>query len=592
MSEGTQRRLAAIVSADVVGYSRLMGIDEAGTLQALRAHRAELIDSLIAEHGGRIVKTMGDGLLLEFPSVVEAVKSAIAMQDGMAARNEGVADDKRIVFRFGINLGDIIIEGEDILGDGVNVAARLQEISEPGGIAISRRVHEDVRDRLDASFVNVGEQSLKNIARPVQVWRWSPAERGTPTTPESAAMSLPLPAKPSIAVLPFENMSNDPQQEFFGDGLAEDVITTLSKISNLFIIARNSSFAYKGQATDIRHIARELGVKYVLEGSVRAIAERIRVTAQLIDSEDGHHLWAERYDRKIEDIFAIQDEITREIVTALRIQLSDGEQAQLVLKGTESVEAWSYAMPALDMIMSGTPGRIAEARQLLQRAIEVDPKFSSAYALIGFAHAVESHFGFTNDVERSERLIREFADQALVLDPNLAIGHLVAALAASYAGHLDEAVKSGALAVKLSPSDAFIKIGFGRILVDAGCLEEAEMQLREAMRLNPFAPVYYFGILANALEMQGRNNEAIELLETALARDPNYFSGQLRIASLLGLAGRLDEARHHAHEALRINPRFDRASVTLYYRTGNAEALARFVDGLRKAGMPLKGSPD
>ncbi len=283
MSEGTQRRLAAIVSADVVGYSRLMGADEVGTLAALRAHRSGLIDPLIAEHGGRIVKTMGDGLLLEFPSVVNAVQCSIEMQNQMGARNAEVPDSKRIIFRIGVNLGDIIIEGDDILGDGVNVAARLQEIAEPSGIAISRRVHEDVQDRLDASFVDAGEQTLKNIARPVQVWRWSPAGTSAANSQEPVSDdALPLPDNPSIAVLPFDNMSGDPEQDYFADGITEDIITELARFQNLVVIARNSTFTYKGKATRVKDVARDLGVHYVVEGSVRKAGNRVRVTVQMI----------------------------------------------------------------------------------------------------------------------------------------------------------------------------------------------------------------------------------------------------------------------------------------------------------------------
>ena len=305
----------------------MMGVDETGTLAALRAHRSELIDPKIAEHDGRIVKIMGDGLLFEFPSVVNATRCAIELQQAMAERNEGVDEDRRIVFRIGVNLGDVIIEGEDILGDGVNIAARLQEIAEPGGLSISRRVHEDVQDRLDASFEDTGEQRLKNIARPVHVWRWradnAPA---SPPATEVAKAPLPLPDKPSIAVLPFDNMSGDPDQEYFADGIAEDIITALSRIQWFFVTARNSSFTYKGGAVDVKQVGRELGVRYILEGSVRKSGQRLRVTAQLIDATSGKHVWVEKYDRELSDIFELQDEITRNIVatTQTQVQLTEG----------------------------------------------------------------------------------------------------------------------------------------------------------------------------------------------------------------------------------------------------------------------------
>ena len=309
MSEQTERKLAAVVSVDIVGYSRLMRVDEVGTLAAFRSHRAELIDGKIAAHGGRVVKTMGDGLLLEFPSVVNATKCSIELQTGMSERNFGIGKDRQIQFRIGINLGDIIIEGDDILGDGVNIAARLQEIAEPGGIAISQRVFEDVQDRLDIQFVDFGEQKLKNIARAAHVWRWQPNDQPAAAGPEAretpAYEPLALPDKPSIAVLPFDNMSGDPDQDYFADGITEDIITALSKFRWFFVIARNSTFVYKGRAIDVRDVGQELGVRYVLEGSVRKAGNRVRITAQLIDAETSNHVWAERYDRSLEDIFEV-----------------------------------------------------------------------------------------------------------------------------------------------------------------------------------------------------------------------------------------------------------------------------------------------
>jgi adenylate cyclase len=327
MSE--QRRLAAIVSADVAGYSRLMGRDESGTLAALKALRQEVVDPAIAKHGGRIVKTTGDGLLLEFPSVVNAVRCAFEVQQAMAAKIADVPEDRRITFRIGINIGDIIVDGDDIFGDGVNVAARLQEIAEPGGICISTRVHEDVRDRLDTVFDNGGVQTLKNIARPVQVWRWS-AGTSVPSRPVSAPTALPLPDKPSIAVLPFQNMSGDPEQEYFADGMAEDIITALSRFKSLFVIARNSSFAYKGKSPDMRQVGRELGLRYVLEGSVRKAGNRLRITAQLIDATSGVHAWADRFEGSLEDAFALQDEVTVKAVAAIapRVQRAEIERAR------------------------------------------------------------------------------------------------------------------------------------------------------------------------------------------------------------------------------------------------------------------------
>ena len=355
------------------------------------------------------------------------------------------------------------------------------------------------------------------------------------------------------------------------------------------MIARNSSFAYKGQPTDVRKISRELGVRYVLEGSIRATKTQIRITAQLIDAIDGHHLWAERYDRKLDDIFAIQDEMTREIVTALRLRLSDGESAQIWLGGTRNVDAWTYALSALDLTLNGTPGGTAQGRLLYEKAIAVDPGYASAIATIGLSHILDHHFGFSEDRERSLRLAEEYTERALALESNLPLARATRGMVALYYGRHEEAVREAQLANRLSPSDAFIKIVFARILIDLGRPQEAEAQLREGMRLNPFCPVFYYGILANALELQQRDAEAMRILERALARNPNYFAGHLRLASLLGLAGQSENARKHAQEAMRINPRFDASAVKGFYKTGDRAAVSKFVDGLKKAGMTFDG---
>src|SRR5947209_8595258 len=364
-----ERRLTAILAADVAGYSRLMGQDEAGTLSRLRAHRRELIDPKIAEHKGRIVKTTGDGLLVEFPSVVEAVACAVAVQRGMAERNVSSPQDQRIVFRVGINLGDIIVDGEDIHGDGVNVAARLEALAEPGGVCVSGTVRDHIGDRLDITFDDMGEQSLKNIARPVRVYavRLANVAR-TPTVSLSESQTvLALPDKPSIAVLPFQNMSGDPEQEYFADGMVEEIITALSRVRWFFVIARNSTFTYKGHAVDVKQVGRELGVRYVLEGSVRKSGNRLRITAQLVEAETGNHLWAERYDRDVSDIFAVQDEITERVVAAIEPELYTAEQVRSQSKPPDSLDAWECVIRALSCIGQGTQDENTEAEALFGR---------------------------------------------------------------------------------------------------------------------------------------------------------------------------------------------------------------------------------
>ena len=379
--ERVQRRLSAILAVDMVGYSRLIGADEEGTIERQRAHRAELIDPQIANQGGRIVKTMGDGLLVEFASVVDAVKCAVAVQSGMAEREAEVPDQRRIQYRVGVNLGDIVIDGDDILGDGVNIAARLEGLAEPGGVCVSAKVFEEIGNKLDVAFEDLGPQEVKNIATPVRAYRVT--LNRVPSTPIAAASPVHL-EKPSIAVLPFDNMSGDPEQEFFSDGLAEDIITALSKIERMRVIARHSTFAYKGQALDLRRIAGELGVRYVLEGSVRRGGDRLRITAQLIDADDGSHLWAERYDRPVDDLFDIQDEITKEIVTSLRVKLTDGEEARVWARGTNNIDAWQFSVRAMELFREFTPSGYLEARELAERAVELDPDYAHAWAALGF----------------------------------------------------------------------------------------------------------------------------------------------------------------------------------------------------------------
>ena len=410
--ERTQRRLAAILVADVVGYSRLMEADEDGTRTRLRSLHSELIDPRIAADGGRIVKTMGDGILVEFPSVVDAVRNALSIQGAMRRRNADVTEGARIEFRVGVNIGDVIIEGDDIHGDGVNVAARLEGLCEPGEVYVSGAVYEQAAGKLEASFEDLGEQTVKNIAKPVRVYRLL-GQSEEKAKPSDTAEPLPPHDKPSIAVLPFDNMSGDPEQEFFTDGLAEDIITALSKIGRMRVIARNSSFAYKGQALDLRRIAEELGVRYVLEGSVRRGGERLRITAQLIDADDGSHLWAERYDRPVDDLFDIQDEITKEIVTALRVKLTDGEEARVWARGTNNIEAWQYAVRASDIFMRLTPSSHLEARTWAEKATELDPDYAHAWATLGFTYWWEGRFDYTGGRDAKFARAAELADRAM-----------------------------------------------------------------------------------------------------------------------------------------------------------------------------------
>ena len=411
-AERIQRRLAAILAADVVGYSRLMEADEAGTLATLRAHRKELIDPTIAEHGGRTVKLMGDGTLVEFPSAVDAVECAVAIQRAMAKLNAGNSEDRRVVFRIGINVGDIIIEGEDIYGDGVNVAARLEGIAESGGITISEDVWRQVQGKVAPAFTDLGPQTLKNIARPVRAYR---VELGPGGVTQPTAPALASPDKPSIAVLAFQNMSGDPEQEYFADGITEDVITDLSKVSGLLVIARNSSFAYKGKAVDIRVVARELGVRSVLEGSIRRAGNRVRITAQLIDAETGGHLWADRFDRELSDIFAVQDEVTRRIVDALKIKLSPGEAALLDAVKTTDSKAHDYFLLGRELIFATNRNReiFERSTNLFAQAIAEDPGYCEPYAGLAMAHILNWQNHWTDNSSKSLEKAEGFVDLAL-----------------------------------------------------------------------------------------------------------------------------------------------------------------------------------
>jgi adenylate cyclase len=582
MVEGTQRRLAAIVSADVVGYSRLMGVDETGTLSALRAHRTELIDTKIVEHGGRIVKTMGDGLLLEFPSVVDATRCVIEIQQGMAARNDGVAEDRRIVFRVGVNLGDIIIEGEDILGDGVNVAARLQEIAAPGGIAVSRRVHEDVRDRLDTHFEDIGEQTLKNIARPVAVWRWSPVK----TTRISNELETIGNDKPSIAVLPFDNMSSDPEHEYFADGIAEDIITALSKISRMRVIARNSTFTYKGKAHDLRQVASELGVRYVLEGSVRSGGNRLRITAQLIDANDGSHIWADRFDRTIDDIFDIQDEITKEIVTSLRVNLTDGEEARMWARGTNDIEAWQLCVRAHELLMKFNSTDYLEARVLAERALKRDSNYAFAWATFGFTFFWDGRFSSKADSKEKFEYANECAERALALDDSVSWAISLSAMVALSQGRDQEGVAIAWRGFELHPGNADLRAVFATVLTRSGQLREAVGHFHAAMSLNPFYPNWYRSWLARTLMMLDEFEEALALLDEIQSTEPAHINSWINKAYMFGQIGRMGDAEEAVKIITQLAPNLRLEHAPGVLSINDATATQRFIEGLRKVGFP------
>jgi adenylate cyclase len=591
MSEGTKRRLAAIVSADVVGYSRLMQADEAGTHARLRARFRELVAPSIERYGGRVFKLMGDGLLAEFPSVVAAAEWAVEVQDAVAKANADGPPEHRIEYRVGVNLGDIIVDGDDLYGDGVNVAARLQEVSEPGGVCLSDSSFQQVQGKVSAPFADGGEVSLKNIDGPVRVWHWAPGNSHTRNAPGSAAeQELKLPDKPSIAVLPFDNMSGDPEQEFFADGMAEDIITALSRYRWFFVIARNSSFTYKGRAVDVKQVARELGVHYVLEGSVRKAGNRMRVTTQLIDAVTGNHIWAERYDRELDDIFALQDEITETIVIAIEPELAAVEAERARRKPTESLDAWSAHQRGL-WHLHGVMNResIAEARQFFRRVCALDPSFAAAYAYLSYTHSIDIVQGYTDDPETSLEEAARAAETAVALDARdpmarSALGR-VHLLRHSY----ERAIAELEAAISLNTNSDRAVYGLGVALLCSGRPEEAISQFKQAIRLSPKGPILWAplqGVGWAYLSLK-KCEDALPWLEKAIQQPTAGYMPFAFAAAALSCLSRLDEARDMFAEAKRRKPDF---SAETFVSTRGPLSLVPgtewFVEALRKAGAP------
>ena len=590
-----ERRLAAIFAADVVGYSRLIRADEDGTLAAFRALRADLIDPIFAAHKGRIVKTMGDGLLVEFASVVGAVRGAAEIQQAMAERNTGVPEDKRIVFRIGVNLGDVVIEGDDIHGDGVNVAARLEGLAEPGGICVSGAVHDQVRDRLEIAFEDMGDQEVKNIDRPVRAWRWlaqAPVGQGR-AAPDRVAQAPtlavpeppPLPDKPSIAVLPFDNMSGDPEQGYFADGITEDIITDLSKVSGLFVIARNSSFVYKGKSVDLREVCRELGVRYALEGSVRKAGNRVRINAQMIDGSTGGHLWAERYDRDVEDIFAVQDEVTREIVGALEVELTSGERTRRETRSKVDPEAYDCYVRARHCIYQFTPELMVEGKAMLERTMALDPEFAPAYAYFGIVLCTEYVNGW--NAAGPDYLTRalQLADKACELDRNEPIAYHALTLANMWLRNMEEAERAAARTLKLDPNYAEGYATLGSLRDFAGRHESAIEQFEQSLRLDPkfHVALQFLGRAQFGLE---RYAEAEASFNRRLIRHPRSDMTRVFLASIYGHTGRHEEARRVWDEMLEINPDFSIDHLEQVLPFQDPAWFERLAGGLRKAGLP------
>jgi adenylate cyclase len=584
-----ERRLAAVLAADVAGYSRLMGTDEVGTARTLREHRA-VTDALVAKHAGRIVKTTGDGVLLEFPSVIDAVECAVAVQAVMDQRNEGVPVDRRMLFRIGINLGDILIEGDDILGDGVNVAARLEGIAEPGGICISSSAYDQVRGKVAVEFTDLGAQGLKNIDRPVRVY--AAKSRGhlgivAPSVlPANAEVqrSLPLPDKPSIAVLPFQNMSGDPEQEYFADGMVEDIITALSRFKSLFVIARNSSFTYKGRAVDIKQVGRELGVRYVLEGSVRKGGNRMRITAQLIDATSGAHVWADRYDRDPSDIFAVQDEMTASVAGIIEPALADAEQQRVLRKPPDSLDAWEAYQRGLWHFNRYSPEENKTALNFFRQAIALDPNFAPGH--YGYALALQWeiwHFS-TRPFSEVQGLARAEAQIAVSLDDKDAMAHAILAHMMMWNSEWEAAIAEARTAIALNPNSAFVISMLGCVLGYGGYREESLTRLQQAMRASPHDPLtWLWTIWKGAIQLLSRDfDAAIQTFQQVLRLRPGFNSAQVSFAICHAHLGRIDEARQAlkcARQQIQ-DPRYQSAPWL------RSEDKALRLEGIRLAEMP------
>ena len=582
-----ERRLAAILAADVVGYSRLMGADEAGTLAALKRHRETIFDPAVAAHNGRIVKLMGDGAIVEFGSVVDAVNCALSVQRSGALIPDEKAFQPTIVLRIGINLGDVIIENDDIYGDGVNIAARLEPLAEPGGICVSSIVNESVGNRIDVRFTDGGDISIKNIDRPIRIWTWHPDKIVAAAKRSAAANPEPRVEMPSIAVLPFTNMSGDADQEYFSDGISEDIITDLSKVSGLMVISRNSTFTYKGRAIDAKQVGRDLGVRYVLEGSVRKAGSRVRITGQLIDAVTGGHLWAERYDRDLTDIFEIQDDVTRRIVDALKVTLSPAENARLAGSGTHNIDAYDYFLHGREFLLGENRNRekFEQSLKFFTRALELDPNYSQAYAGLSWAYNFDYSNRWSDNPDNSLQVAKHNAEQAVQKDPNEPLARFVASLAAMFGKDLDKAKSEADIALSLNPNFALAYATLGTICAYSGQPLAAIAAIERAMRLDPAWSQQYLHFLGTAYLLAGKYETAAALLRQRVLLVPGTDFTRAMLASALGHLGEIDEARRIWRELKEINPKYSFSEHFARQPFKREEDVRRIAEGLAKAGL-------
>jgi adenylate cyclase len=621
-----KRKLTAIVSADVKGYSRLMGEDDEATVRTITVYR-EVITEVVQKHRGRVVDSPGDNILAEFASVIDAVSSAVEIQEELRIRNSELSKERKMEFRIGVNLGDVIHEGDRIYGDGVNVAARVENLADPGGICVSGTVFDQIESKLPLGYEYLGEQNVKNISKPVRIYKAlmdpeavgkvigekrAEVKRGqrvalilvtvlllalggflvwrTAFPPVKVAsvekMAFPLPDRPSIAVLPFDNMSKSPEQEYFSDGMTEEIITALSKVPNLFVIARKSTFSYKGKPVKIRQVAEELGVRYVLEGSVRMAGDRVRVTAQLIDSIKGHHLWAERYERELKDTFALQDEITGNILSALMVKLTRGEQATIHHKGTDNLEAYLKVLQARWYLNSRTKEGDFQARQLAEEVMAMDPGYASSYIILAYCHIHEVFFGWSKSPKKSLEQAFKLAQKAIALDKSSPNCYALLSSIYMFQKQYEKAIAEAERAIALDPNADGAYSQLGTVLQMVGRQQEAIAPLEKAIRLNPMAPSIYFRRLGTAYRDIGRYEEAIVQLKKAINLSPDSLYPHSALAATYSLAGRDEEARAEVSEVLRIQPEITLGIIAKRVAYKNKADIDRIINALRKAGLP------
>ena len=569
-----ERRLAAILAADVVGYSRLMEADEAWTLATLKGHRENLIDPKISEHHGRIVKLMGDGMLVEFASVVNAVACALAIQDGMTDRNEGVSEDRRIAFRIGVHLGDVMVEGDDLYGDGVNVAARLEGLAQPEGVCISQQAYDQVETKLDLAVEDCGPQQVKNIARPVHAYLISQGKPGGTKTLSKSNIHPP-PSKPSIAVLPFDNMSDSPEQTYFSDGITEDIITELTRFRTLFVIARNSTFAFRDERLDASEIGRRLGVQYLLEGSVRRSGNRLRVIAQLVETASGNHLWAERYDRNVEDLFDIQDELARTIVGTLAGRLETSAMAAAKRQRPDNMLAYDFLLRGIDCQQRLTKMENEKARNLLERSIAIDPEFALPYAWLALTWTADWEI----DLDQAYRL----ASKSVTLDDSESRCHVIFGFVCLLRKEFEKALAHTERAVALNPNESHGIAHLSLVYCFTGQPERAIDLMAEAMQINPFYPSWYDTFLAYALYKLRRYEEAATKL---LRLSTRSIWGNAIAAACAAQAGMLDQAHQHANLVLEECPGFSARKHAMADPFSEPMDAEHLLEGLYKAGLP------